>query len=411
MRNFFFWIGIVLVFIMAFLLKKNVFAVAPRNVLIEVFIRQDCIHCRNEKTFLSALQQKESDIRVLYYDIADSASKKIWEAFLRREKLPLVTPVTAIGSSIIQGFDSSETTGTSIYEAVKKARGKKTVTVQQYLENSLDTRFTQTAAGATCTGDAICPVEDASAFTFRIPFTSWTINARSFSLPTLSLVLGTIDGFNPCAMWVLVTFLVVLAQVGNRRKMWQFAGTFIVAETIMYYFILTVWYSAWDFVGLDRVVTPLVGMLAVGSGVFFLNEFRREQAACKVTNPTQRARMINRIHSLTQSKFTAFTFVGIILLAFSVNVIEFACSIGIPQAFTKILELNSLNFFIRQFYMFIYILGYMLDDFVVFGIALYSFEKIGLTHKYIRWSHLAGGILMLLLGFLLMVRPSWLHFT
>ncbi|MDP3380811.1 MAG: hypothetical protein Q8S84_04755 [bacterium] len=31
-----------------------------------------------------------------------------------------------------------------------------------------------------------------------------------------------------------------------------------------------------------------------------------------------------------------------ILIAFSVNIVEFACSIGIPQAFTKILEMSSL---------------------------------------------------------------------
>jgi hypothetical protein len=30
-----------------------------------------------------------------------------------------------------------------------------------------------------------------------------------------------------------------------------------------------------------------------------------------------------------------------IFIAFSVNVIEFACSIGIPQAFTKLLEMSS----------------------------------------------------------------------
>jgi hypothetical protein len=50
-------------------------------------------------------------------------------------------------------------------------------------------------------------------------------------------------------------------------------------------------------------------------------------------------------------------------LLFSVNVIEFACSIGIPQAFTKILELHQLGFLETQGLMSLYIIFYMVDDF------------------------------------------------
>ena len=54
------------------------------------------------------------------------------------------------------------------------------------------------------------------------------------------------------------------------------------------------------------------------------------------------------------------------MIAFSVNIVEFACSIGIPQAYTKLLELSDLSFISKQFYVFIYTLFYMVDDFVVF---------------------------------------------
>jgi uncharacterized membrane protein len=84
--------------------------------------------------------------------------------------------------------------------------------------------------------------------------------------------------------------------------------------------------------------------------------------------------------------------------------------VGIPQAFTKILELNFLDFWARQMYMAIYILMYMVDDFIVFGIALYSFEKIGLTTKYAKMSNLIGGILMLILGAILLFKPELLVF-
>ncbi|MBI2050388.1 MAG: hypothetical protein HYT31_01105 [Parcubacteria group bacterium] len=90
------------------------------------------------------------------------------------------------------------------------------------------------------------------------------------------------------------------------------------------------------------------------------------------------------------------------------NIFEFACSIGIPQTFTKILDLANLSWAAKQLYNAIYILGYMLDDFIVFGIALYSFEKIGVTQKYSRISHLIGGLLMAALGLILLLKPSLL---
>ncbi|MFZ2201076.1 MAG: glutaredoxin, partial [Leptotrichiaceae bacterium] len=96
--------------------------------------------------------------------------------------------------------------------------------------------------------------------------------------------------------------------------------------------------------------------------------------------------------------------------ALSVNVIEFACSIGIPQTFTKILQMNDLSFITRQFYNFLYIIGYMIDDFLVFGLALFSVNKLHLTSKYAKWANLFGGILMVLLGLMLMFKPTWLIF-
>ena len=102
---------------------------------------------------------------------------------------------------------------------------------------------------------------------------------------------------------------------------------------------------------------------------------------------------------------------GVLALAFSVNIIEFACSIGIPQTFTKILDINYLTWAGKQFYNALYILMYMVDDLIVFGLALYSFEKVGLTtHKYTSASHFIGGLLMLILGLIMLLNPTLLVF-
>ena len=178
----------------------------------------------------------------------------------------------------------------------------------------------------------------------------------------------------------------------------------------MYYFILTAWMTAWDFVGLNRIVTPLVGVLALGGGTFFLWEFFTKHGECIVGDMEQKSKTRDRITKLIQSPMTIATAIGILGVAFSVNIFEFACSIGIPQAFTKILDLNAVSWAGRQLLMGAYILMYMADDLVVFGIALWSFEKIGMTTKYSRWCNLIGGVLMLVIGALLVFSPETLVF-
>ena len=190
------------------------------------------------------------------------------------------------------------------------------------------------------------------------------------------------------------------------------AGIFIAAEAIMYNLILNVWYKTWDFVALDQIVTPLVGLLAVGGGSFFLWRWHKNKDAalvCDITDLETQGKTINKFKKIIEAPITITSIIAILVIAFSVNIIEFACSIGIPQAYTKILELNGLAFIERQWFILVYTAGYMFDDLVVFGLAIWGYGKLQ-SHggKYAQYSLLVGGILMLLLGALLIINPSLL---
>ena len=141
-----------------------------------------------------------------------------------------------------------------------------------------------------------------------------------------------------------------------------------------------------------------------------MNEWRKKEIECKVTNLNQRQKTKQRIENLAANPFTLFTFLAILGIAFSVNIIEFACSIGIPQAFTKILELNQLSLLQTASFIFVYIVFYMIDDFIVFGIALYGLDKLSFATKYSKLSNLLGGAVMILLGLLMIFKPDILMF-
>lgn len=382
-------------------------AAASENVKIEVLERADCVHCQAEKAFLNTLQEERSDVDIRFFDISDPKNLELFKQVASKAELSQSTPITIVGMSVIQGFDAPETTGKKIESLIEANAGISSQGFEAYLEADEATIARAEQGGAACDDSSLC-VPEKQPLLVKIPFVG-TVDIAKYSLIALASVLGFLDGFNPCAMWVLVTFLIVLMQIGSKRKMWAIAGLFILSEAIMYYLILNVWFKTWNFIGLDRIVTPIIGGLAIAGGLFFLYEWFKSlktEMACQIIDAENRSKIVKKIKSFSESPLTIVSAFGIIGLAFSVNVIEFACSIGYPQAFTKIVQINDLGFWQTQWYMAVYIFFYMVDDFLVFGLALWGFDKMHLTQGFSKWSALVGGVCMLLLGYLLIFAPE-----
>lgn len=384
-----------------FLFTTPIVTAQNQTVPISVFEREDCGHCRDLKEFLREYAEEEPSINVININIYTKEGKKLYDDFTGHFKLPKVTPIIFVGNKTIIGFDAPEGVGEQIKSLVEESKNKKTYTAEEFL--------LQTVAndGQIINPDAEDIVSELKQV--KIPLIGY-INTKNYSLGALAVILGFVDGFNPCAMWVLVMFLTILFKAGSRKRMLQLAGLFIIAETVMYYAIMSAWITAWNFVGLDKIVTALVGLVAIGAGCFFLYEYRKYKGACKVINSNQKQKIQSKIERIVNSPLTLAGIIGILGLAFSVNIIEFACSIGVPQAFTKILDLNNLSWLARQFYIFIYIIFYMIDDLIVFGGAMYAFSQLNLAHKYSQMSNLIGGILMIILGLLMIFAPGALVF-
>ena len=354
---------------------------------VDVYLleREGCAFCAKELAFLEDLSQSRDDFNLIVVDVAQKDNKQRFDLLAEKYGLLKATPTTIIGENIFQGFDAPETTGQQIITLIDQAKLNQGTTGEKIVWEQ--------------------------SFNFKIPFLG-VVDLKDFSLFSLSAILGLVDGFNPCAMWVLMTFLLILWQIKDRKKMFQVAGLFILAQIVMYWLILNFWFRTWDFIGLDKIITPVIGLLAVGGGLFFLYRFVKNwgKLVCE-TDLKKQSKTELKIKKLVGSPFSILTMLGIIGVALSVNVVEFACSVGIPQAFTKILELNELSVWTEQFFLFIYTIFYILDDCLIFGLAVYGFSKFyAVGQKYSNWSSLIGGVLMLILGILLLFSPGSLVF-
>lgn len=387
-------------------------SIANDSCIIEMFWRDWCAHCKDEKVFLEKLENDWVH-RFHYRNISDPKEKERFLKLTEIEWLPKVVPLTFINWKVIQWFDKEETTWKEIINIIHNIKDDSTILLDDYIKswNKKDTKEIKTPKW-TCSVDEswveVCNAENTPKL-IAVPL-FWQIDIQNFSLGSTSIILWFIDWFNPCAMWVLVMFLTVLIQLWDKKKMFQVAWIFILAESIMYYMILNVWMNVWDFVWLDNIVTPIVWLIAIWAWFYFLYDWHTSDWTCKVWSLEYKRKTSQKIQDFASRPMTIALFFWILALAFSVNIIEFACSIGIPQTFTKIIDMNDLSFITKQFYMFLYILFYMIDDFVIFWLALYSFEKLWATNKYSQMSHLIWWVLMVILWLMLIIKPELLVF-
>ena len=236
------------------------------------------------------------------------------------------------------------------------------------------------------------------------------IRPADYSLPTLAVLLGLADGFNPCAMWALVYLLSLLVSVQDRRRIWLLVGSFVLASGVLYFLFMTAWLNVFLLIGFLRPVTIAIGCGALVVGVLDLRSFltTRGASACPVGNAAFKQRTMGRMERLVTAPLTVATFLGIIALAFVVNTIEFACSAALPAIFTHALSLRPMPAISYYGYILLYDFFFMLDDLIIFALAAFAMQTT-IASGYDRYGKLVGGLVLVALGLAMLFAPDWLR--
>jgi len=381
--------GISLLF---FVLASPLRAQENNKLNIYFFWSKSCSHCVREKAFLDKIVQKYPQIELESLEISKAESVKLWQEAGKKLDIRIgSTPFTIVGTRYFTGYLSDETTGQQIEQAV-----------QQALENGCFDIFTECEI----------PPQQTSLIPeiINLPLFG-EIKTKSVSLPFLSVVMGVLDGFNPCAMWALIFLISLLLGMKNRKRMWILGSVFIIISAFVYFLFMTAWLNFFLFVGFIVWVRIIIGLVALAAGGYSLREYYvNKDAACKVTAPGKRRAVFDKLKQITQRKEFVLALIGIVILAFAVNLIELICSAGLPAVYTQILSLSHLTSKQYYLYILIYIFFFMIDDLFVFFTAMITLKAVGIESKYARYSRLFGGIIITLLGLLLLFRPKWLMF-
>lgn len=388
-----------------FFIGQNIEAQINNSANVYFFWGEGCPHCEQEKLFLQKLEQEYSQVKIYDFEIYKNAENRQLLVDLGK-KLNIDirgVPFTLVGEKHFVGWYDEKSTGKAIEEAMQCVLRDGCQDLGQEIL-SIDHQHQE---------DGECDCEEEKSplpQKLKIPLLG-EIETKNFSLPILTIVIGALDGFNPCAMWVLLFLISLLLGMKDRKRMWILGTAFIVASASVYFLFMVAWLNFILFIGIVIWVRILIGLVALGGGGYSLREyFLNPQAGCKVTGTEKRKRIFEKLKNITHQKSFYLALGGIILLAFAVNLVELICSAGLPAVYTQVLALSSLAKWQYYLYILLYVFVFMLDDLFVFFVAMTTLQMTGITTKYSRYSRLIGGILMLIIGLLLIFKPAWLMF-
>lgn len=235
------------------------------------------------------------------------------------------------------------------------------------------------------------------------------ISAARLGLPLFTILIGLVDGFNPCAMWVLLFLLSVLVNLQDRWKIFAVAGTFVAISGIAYFLFMAAWLNVFLWIGFLRWVQVILAILAIFVGCVHIKDYFALHQGLSLSIPeSAKPGIYARVRRIVMAESLWGAIIGASVLAVLVNLVELLCTAGLPALYTQVLALREFPAWKNYAYLGLYILAYMFDDAVMVGIVVITLGKRRLQEREGRWLKLASGLVVLALGLVLLLRPDWL---
>jgi hypothetical protein len=235
------------------------------------------------------------------------------------------------------------------------------------------------------------------------------IDADSLSLPVFTLVLAGLDAFNPCAFFVLLFLLSLLAHQKNRRRMSVIGGIFVLTSGLMYFAFMAAWLNVFQLLGALAWITLAAGLLAIVVGAINIKDFFAFERGVTLSIPESRKPDIYRRARMILNADNLPALLGAtVVLAVAANFYELLCTAGFPMIYTRLLTLGDLTAGARYGYLALYNLIYVLPMALIVIAFVRTLGSRRLTEREGRLLKLLSGLMMLQLGVLLTVAPAQL---
>lgn len=340
--------------------------------VLVVFVRTGCPHCADAKVLLDGLAKERPSLRIVYRPIDQDAAARedLARIFKDAGTWPPGVPTFVMNGQALVGFGDAEHSGRAVRALIDAA---------------------------------LPPMDQVQTALFG------TLSASRLGLPLFTLSLGLLDGFNPCAMWVLLFLLSILVRLQSRRRMALIAGTFVLVSGAVYYAFMAAWLNVFLVVGFSTGLRWTLGGVALAIGAINLKDFFAWGRGFSLSIPASaKPGLYARVRAILHSDALSASLLAVAVLAVAVNIVELLCTSGLPAIYTAVLAQQDLGPAAHYGYLGLYIVGYVADDSVMVATAVIALGSRKLTERTGRWLKLLSGVVMLALGGVMIFRPRWL---
>jgi glutaredoxin len=345
---------------------------AARAEVLEVYVRDGCPHCADAKLFLAQLARERPGLSIVMRAVdQDAHARDALAAHSRAAGVwPPGVPTFVFDRQVMVGFDDAEHSGRDLLALIDR-RGAP----QGQVDSALFGR----------------------------------LSASRLGLPAFTLALGLLDGFNPCAMWVLLFLLSLLVRLHDRRRMALIAGTFVLVSGAVYFAFMAAWLNIFLAVGMSDALRWTLGIVALAIGSINLKDFVAWGRGPSLSIPdSAKPGLYGRMRRVLLAQALPASLLAVAALAVVVNFVELLCTAGIPAIYSAVLASQQLGTAAHYAYLGLYILGYIADDAIMVTVAVWALGSGKLSERTGRWLKLISGSVMIVLGAVLLLRPGWL---
>jgi hypothetical protein len=220
-----------------------------------------------------------------------------------------------------------------------------------------------------------------------------------------------VDGFNPCSVWVLTMLLALTLHTGSRRKVLIIGLIFLTVTAAVYAMFIAglfTFLSIVSFVGWIQVVVALVALFFA---VVNIKDYFWYKEGLSFTIADEQkpgiARGIRRVMDAGESFWSMAA--ATVVLAAGVSLVEFSCTAGFPVLWTNLLTAQKVTAGVFALLLLVYMVIYQIDELGIFFFAVFTLKASRLEEKQGRILKLIGGMLMLSLAVVMLVKPQLMN--
>ena len=114
----------------------------------------------------------------------------------------------------------------------------------------------------------------------RVPLLG-EVKVDALSLPLMTGLIAGLDAFNPCAFFVLLFLLSLMAHQNSRARMLAIGDVFVLTSGLMYFAFMAAWLNLFPLLGSLAWVTLVAGAMALAVGLVNVKDFFTSDAACR----------------------------------------------------------------------------------------------------------------------------------